>query len=97
MKRIAHPGFGTAIPFERVPDVYSAIRHPERTAYRLTGHLGATVTIAEWPSVGALQTTIALQDRGPSHSLHWRRWIDSAWYRSQQTLIRTRKGHKGGS
>jgi hypothetical protein len=67
MKRIKHPAFGAAIPLGRLSEV--AIPHPERTARRCVGW---DYEIAEWPSRGAMLTTVRMQERGPASRFHWK-------------------------
>jgi hypothetical protein len=48
--------------------------HPERTAYRNHGGMDFDVTVREWPSVGAMQTTIRMQSNRAPRFNDWKAW-----------------------
>jgi hypothetical protein len=59
--------FGIAIPLGRIAELH--IPNPDRTARRC---IGWDYEFAEWPSRGAMLTTIRMQEQGPPSSRHWR-------------------------
>lgn len=68
MRRLRWLEFGTVIPAGRAHEV--PIPHPERTARRNVG--AWDVCFAEWPSRGAMLTTIRMQERGIPRADHWK-------------------------
>lgn len=64
-----HQHFGCTVPFGRLSEV--VVPHPERTA---TVNGAWSVTFYEWPSRGAMLTTIEMQGRRASHHRDYHEW-----------------------
>ena len=56
-------------------------QHPDRTAYRFTSDLAGDVVFREWPSRGAMLTSIVMQGRRSARSTDWRDYLASRWAR----------------
>ena len=59
---------------ERLHEVRSECRNPERSAYRERGDFarGVYAEVQEWPNRESMARSIRMQDRGPSRPDHWR-------------------------
>jgi hypothetical protein len=62
----------TIMPGARLHDW--APEHPERTAYRHHTGMDFDITVRVWPNKESLDTTIRMQEQGPSKPTQWRRW-----------------------
>lgn len=67
----AHALFGNKVPMGRVSEV--TIPNPERTAYKVTTD-GCDYVFQEWPSRGAMLTSIRMQASRAGRSGDWRAW-----------------------
>ena len=70
MKILSHPIFGSVIPQGRITEL--PVPHPERTARKTGARWDAGYTFAEWPSRGAMLTTIRLQEQREPRATDWR-------------------------
>jgi hypothetical protein len=63
------------IPFAQLADHIPA--HPDRTAYKSGTGMNFDITFKEWPSRGAMLTTVQMQERSDSHLPKWKDWLKS--------------------
>lgn len=62
------------MPFGRISE--HKPKHPERTGFRAGPAWDSDYEIREWPSEGALRTTLSMQAKREPHQTDWRAWND---------------------
>ena len=56
----------------RMAEEVAKLHDPENWGYQSSGMVGENITMKRWPNRAALRQTIAMQERGPHNSLHWK-------------------------
>ena len=76
-----HKYFKAGVPAGRMSEIN--VPNPERTAYRIQSGIAGDYVFQEWPSRGAMLTTIEMQGKREPRAGDWRDFSKSRWAKAE--------------